>query len=552
MEASISLNINDVKTHLVTNKFIFPTASSYNSSECGSKGFHTYGPLGVSLKNKIVGVWKELFLTNEIHEIDTPLLQSKEVLTNSGHVGKFNDLIISNGKEIFRADHLVKDFCEKNKIKLEKPIDDLTKDELLFMVKNYKMIENYDNAIIEPKNLMFNFGDLYLRPETAQGMFTEFEHFYDNINSLPFGIAQVGKSYRNEISPQPFVRLKEFTQAEIEYFFDPHNENHSLFDKIKDLNLPLLTSSMQLQNITDSCIFNIEEAVKSNVIVNQIMGYFLGTAYIFSKRLGLDNECVRFRQHLPNELAHYAVQCWDMEIKLCNGNWLECMGIAHRGDYDLKNHNVKNQNVIKEYSKKIIKHKLSIVPNQSKENIRKFHTDFKKKIFDNLEEIKTHPSYEYFKDIILVSETLENLESVIYPNVIEPSIGIDRIIFALANNLLKRRKGDTNRILFNLPLFLAPYDMAIYSLSNNDTLVDFAKKKLSYLTNYFKIHWDYSSVSIGKKYTRSDSIGIGLTITVDFDTINDNTVTLRYSKNGDQIRIHVDEIRETINNLIKN
>ena len=547
MEATIQLNINDVKSHLVTNKFIFPTAQTYQSIESSSKGFHTYGPVGLILKNKIIQLWRDIFLTQEIYEIDTPLLQSKEVLTNSGHVGKFTDLVISNGKEIFRADHLVKDHCEKNNIQLLKPIDDFNKEELLSFVKEYKIVENYQNATIEPKNLMFNFGDLYLRPEIAQGMFTEFENFYGKISQLPFGLAQVGKSYRNEISPQPFVRLKEFTQAEIEYFFDPNFTNHPLYHLIKNLDVPLLTNQMQLTN-SNLEIFNINDMVESGVIVNQIMAYFIGTTYKFITKLGLTDDCIRFRQHLPNELAHYAIQCWDLEIKLANGSWLECIGLAHRGDYDLKNHNIKNQNTIKEYSSKVKKYKIQIKPNQSKENIKNFNINFNTKIFNSSEEILNHPYYHIVSNMTEIVEIYEHVDSVVIPNVIEPSIGIDRIFFGMANNLLKRRTGDQNKILFNLPLKIAPYQLAIFCLSNDENLVKFTQSKFVHIANIFLVYWDFSSVSIGKKYVRSDSIGIGLAITVDFQTLNKNdknsyeTVTLRYSANGEQIRIPISEI----------
>lgn len=553
---TVPLTISEVKMHLIANKFIFPTAQSYQSFESGSKGFHTYGPLGISLKNKIIQLWRREFVTNDVYEIDTPLLQSKEVLTNSGHVGKFNDLVISNGIETVRADHLVKDFCEVNKIKLDKPIDNFTKEELLEIVKQHKMIQNSENATIAPKNLMFNFGDLYLRPEIAQGMFTEFDQFYETLSDLPFGLAQVGKSYRNEISPQPFVRLREFTQAEVEYFFDPHNEVHPRFDTVAHLNIPLLTQDIQLSGSEDAMMFNISEAVNSGVVVNQIMGYYLCTAYKFARMLGLDNSVIRFRQHLPNELAHYARQCWDLEILLANGHWLECLGLAHRGDFDLRNHNIKGQNVIKEYETKTQKIKLNINPGEPKDVQKKFYTYFKNKVYDSEEDLQLDPMYDDFRgNTTIVSFTQIN-PSTVFPYVIEPSMGIDRMIYAVSNNLLKKRSDDLSRVVFTLPLSMTPYQIAIYALSNKDNLVEYVTKNLSFLHNYFSVFTDFSSVSIGKKYVRSDAIGVGLTITVDFDTINKDhgtfdTVTLRNSIDKTQIRIHVRDIVNVVSELIE-
>lgn len=556
MEATIPLDINEVRQHLTVNKFIIPTAQTYQSLESGSKGFHTYGPLGVSLKNKIINLWRKLLVTSDVFEIDTPLLQSKEILTNSGHIGKFNDLVVMNGKDIFRADHLVKDFCEKNNIKLTKPIDDHTKDDLFELVKTHKMVENSETCMIMPKSLMFNFGDLYLRPEIAQGMFTEFDQFYNTGTKLPFGLAQVGKSYRNEISPQPFIRLREFTQAEVEYFFDPNYETHPLFNKASHLNVPLLTQDIQLTNSEIPILYNLGDAVKSGVIVNEIMAYFLGKVYVFAKTLGFSDNVIRFRQHLPNELAHYAKQCWDLEIKLVNGNWLECTGIAHRGDYDLKNHNIRGQNAIKSYGQKLTKFKLNLNKGENKDITKAFYTLFKNKLYNSKNEIDVDPNYNEFKYNTFITEVDDYLESTIFPNVIEPSMGIDRIIFALANNSLKKRvinkrvNGENERIVFSIPLDIVPFEIAVYALSNKDKLEEYVKEKLTFLSNTFSVCYDFSATSIGRRYVRSDAIGVQLTITVDFQTLDDNTVTLRHTSDTHQDRVHLDNIVEALSKLL--
>jgi len=349
MDPILKLDITEVRSHLTTYKFLVSTAQSYQSVETSTRGLHTYGHIGLALKNKIINIWRKMFITSDIFEIDTPILISKEVLTNSGHVSKFNDLVVTNGSEIFRADHLVKDFCDKNNITLSRPIDDFTKEELLELVKYHKMIDKSEEATITPKNLMFNFGDMYLRPEIAQGIFTEFNNYHQSYK-LPFGLAQVGKSYRNEISPQPFTRLREFTQAEVEYFFDPHEETHCMYDLIKDLVIPLFSEYDQLNNNPVKYI-KISDAMDDGTIVNQIMAYYLATIYKFAKILGLTDDVIRFRQHLSNELAHYARQCWDLEVLLANDQWLECIGCAHRGDHDLTVHNIKGQNFIQNMQK---------------------------------------------------------------------------------------------------------------------------------------------------------------------------------------------------------
>lgn len=549
MEASISLTLDDVKSHLIETGFIIQTAQTYQSA----KGFHTYGPNGLTLKNKVIDLWKKLLVCGNVHEIDTPILQSREVLTNSGHVGRFNDLIISNGSsEVFRADHLVKNFAEKNNISLLKPIDDFTKDELLEFVKVYKVVENSENATIAPKNLMFGCGDLYLRPEIAQGMFTEFDQFHERFYDLPFGLAQVGKSYRNEISCQPFTRLKEFTQAEVEYFFDPNDESHPYFNQVSYLTLPFLTQTTQLENKEDSLRINLIEAVKSGVLVNEILAYFLGKIYLFATMLGIPDANIRFRQHLPNELSHYARQCWDLEILLVNMQWIECVGCAHRGDYDLTNHNIQGQNFIRKYDTKYIRYKVAIDKKMeksfSKDEIKAFYLHTKGKLYESEQTIELDEILQKYKEALVITETQEIVKSKIIPYVIEPSVGIDRMIFAIANNLLKRRENDHDRIVFNLKPNLAPYDVGLFVLSNDERLITISKTIQILLPN-FKVYTDYSGTSIGKRYVRADEIGVPFVITVDFDSIVDNAVTIRRASDGYQHRYSIAKISDQLTYL---
>jgi glycyl-tRNA synthetase len=551
MQASINLTLDEIKSHLTETGFIIPTAQTYQSFETSTKGFHTYGPNGLVLKNKVIDLWRKLLVQGNVHEIDTPILQSKEVLTNSGHVGRFNDLIISNGSaEVFRADHLVKNFAEKNNINLGKPIDDFTKDELLEFVKLHKVVENSENATISPKNLMFGCGNLYLRPEIAQGMFTEFDQFHERFYNLPFGLAQVGKSYRNEISCQPFTRLKEFTQAEVEYFFDPNDETHPYFNQVDYLILPLLVQQVQLENKEDPIRINLNDAVKSGVLVNEILAYFLGKIYLFATTLGIPDDKIRFRQHLPNELSHYARQCWDLEILLVNGQWIECVGCAHRGDYDLTNHNIQGQNFIRKYDTKYTRYKVTLDKKLekgfSKDEIKDFYLHTKGKLYESTTDVDLDELLKKYKEALLITETQELVRSKVIPYVIEPSVGIDRMIFAIANNLLKKREQDNDRIVFNLKPSLAPYDVGIFVLSNDERLIKISHQLQNVLGQHFKIYTDFSGTSIGKRYVRADQIGVPFIITIDFDTISDNAVTIRVTKDGYQHRYSIEGIKEEL------
>lgn len=550
MLATEYLTIDEIKSHLIETHYLIPSCQSYQSFETSTKGFQTYGPYGVTLANKIKNEWRKLFVRGNVHEIDTPILQSKEVLTNSGHVGRFNDFVISNGgSEVWRADHLVKGFVESNGIMLEKPIDDFTKDELLEFVKTNKVIENSENATISAKNLMFSCGNIYLRPEIAQGMFTEFDQFHEHMYNLPFGLAQVGKSYRNEISCQPFTRLKEFTQAEVEYFFDPNEETHPDFNTVDYLSLPLLTQSMQLSNKEHIEKKVLHKAVRDGIIVNEIMAYFLGTIYKFAITLGIPDSHIRFRQHLPNELSHYARQCWDLEVLMVNGNWMECVGCAHRGSYDLTNHNVRGQNFIRKYDRKIMKYKITLQKGLSSELTKEFYIKTKNKLYLSKEEIESDEFLGKYKDHLIISEVQELIKSTVIPYVIEPSIGIDRMIFAIANTNLKRRDGDKDRIVFGLPKTLAPFDVAIFVLSNDENLIKFAHQSLTNVKTNFNVYYDFSGTSIGKRYVRADQIGIPYVITVDFDSLKDNGVTLRRASDGYQQRHNVENISSQLKYL---
>ncbi|KAJ2757974.1 Glycine--tRNA ligase 1, mitochondrial, partial [Coemansia nantahalensis] len=197
-----------------------------------------------------------------------------------------------------------------------------------------------------PFNLMFNTsigptGTLkgYLRPETAQGQFMNFSRLLEfNNQKMPFASAMVGRSFRNEISPrQGILRVREFTMAEIEHYVDPENKSHPRFDEVAELKLPLLRASRQMEGSTEPAQMAIGDAVSQGIINNQTLGYFLGRIYLYLMKIGIRADLLRFRQHMGNEMAHYACDCWDAEIKTSHG-WVECVGCADRSAYDLTKH----------------------------------------------------------------------------------------------------------------------------------------------------------------------------------------------------------------------
>jgi glycyl-tRNA synthetase len=182
----------------------------------------------------------------------------------------------------------------------------------------------------------------YLRPETAQGHFLNFSRLLEfNNGRVPFASAQIGRSFRNEISPRAgLLRVREFTMAEIEHFVDPEDKKHERFDEVRDVALDLLDRNVQTSGSTQTKKISVGEAVASGIIANETLGYFVARIHQFLVKIGIDSTRLRFRQHMSNEMAHYATDCWDAEIQNSYG-WTECVGCADRAAYDLTVHSNK-------------------------------------------------------------------------------------------------------------------------------------------------------------------------------------------------------------------
>lgn len=182
----------------------------------------------------------------------------------------------------------------------------------------------------------------FLRPETAQGHFTNFSRLLEfNNGRIPFASAQIGRSFRNEISPRAgLLRVREFNMAEIEHFVDPEDKKHTRFDEVRDVELVLLDRHVQAGGSTQTMVMSIGKAVDTGVVANETLGYFMARIYLFLIKIGINPQRLRFRQHMGNEMAHYATDCWDAEIENSYG-WTECVGCADRAAYDLSVHAAK-------------------------------------------------------------------------------------------------------------------------------------------------------------------------------------------------------------------
>ncbi len=447
-------NINEIVSFLKDKGFVYSGSSIYG----GLANSWDYGPLGTLLKDNIKNLWKKFFIDQEenIYHFDSSIMLNSQVWKSSGHIDKFNDPLIDckSCKERFRSDKLIEENI------LIKNIDKFSHKEQTKLIKENKVkcpnCSKTDWTDVRSFELMFKTSnskiddehELFLRPETAQGIFINFKNILDTMNlKIPFGVGQLGKAFRNEITPGNFIfRTKEFEQLELEFFLDKKNSDY-WFD------------------------------------------YFLNKIDLFLNKIGLDKNDIK-KYNVPEEsLAHYSKKTIDFEYHFPFG-WGELLGLANRGDFDLKIHSQKSNE--------------SLEFRDQKEN---------KKYF---------------------------------PYVIETSMGVERLFLAIICSSLKTEVfSDVSRQILKLPYELCPYKISVMPLTNkleieaNNLYKDLLKKDLGPMN--FSL-----GGSIGKRYRKQDLIGTMYCITYDFETLNDHKITIRNRDTMLQERIDIKDIKEYI------
>jgi len=523
------------------------------------------------MKRRVENIWRDFYVIQEgYYEIECPTIAQEAVFIASGHVKGFSDKMCQcpHCREYLRADHV----AEGGNI----PNASIMKNEELAAAitpcKCPACDEVLGNVEVFNFNLMFSTtigpGSQrtgYLRPETAQGMFVDFSRllrFYRD--KLPFGAVQIGKSYRNEISPrQGMIRLREFTQAEAEIFVHPNEKNHHpSFKRYADYPMPLLTH-IQQQKCEDPVEISMREAVDKGIIANEYVAYYVALTHELLVTIGIKPERLRFRQHLPDERAHYATDCWDAEVYSRRFGWVETVGIADRTDYDLNAHAKQSgtpMTVFIQYNEPKKTERRRIIPNMSV--LGKQYRTKAKAIFDAL--ITAMPTPEG-ADIEVDGEKIHipaNLFEVrdevidirgedIVPHVIEPSYGIDRMCYAVLEQAYDEDIADGEaRTVMHLSPNVAPVQVAVFPLMTRDGLDTIAHE----ITRTFHkkgILAEYDdSGAIGRRYRRQDEIGTPFAVTVDYDTKENNTVTLRDRDSMKQVRITIAKLPETIGALV--
>lgn len=580
---------------IVRRKFIFCQAAEIYG---GVAGLFDYGPVGAGIKNNLIQAWKNHFIVEEeLLEISCTTLTPQVVLKHSGHEERFIDWMIKDQEtgESFRADHLIEDFIEKELQKANTEKESRAElDSLRRQLANFQSSTQFDEVIqkyglknpstqkgsfgkVYAFNLMFDcrigpLGDqkAYLRPETAQSIFCNFKKLLDfNNGKLPFGAAIVGSAYRNEIAPRNgLLRVREFEMAEIEFFVDPSVSKHPKIENVKEVVLPLF--SREFQQAGDTKTMTVGEALDTGLLKNQVLAYFMARTFLFATEIGLKGPCLRFRQHQAGEMAHYASDCWDLEV-LTSYGWIECVGLADRAAYDLTAHmkgsgeKLVASRLLRE---PISRHIRCFVADKSK--VAKVYKNETLQVIDAIERVSTETfnelekelelnghfmigEYKIEKDMIKEIKEENKLiqEEKFVPSVIEPSFGIGRIIYALLEHNFSVR-SDTKRTFFAFNSLLAPYKVVFLPLLNKEPLT----LRVEQLVKAFRqagvnCRVDSGSSAIGRRYARTDEMGIPLAITVDFTTLEDDTATVREICTMEQIRVPCSDLLVLAESMIR-
>ena len=471
--------------------FFYPSDEIYG----GLSGFYTYGHLGTLMKIKLENLWRKFFLEEDnFFEIDPSLIMSEKVFEASGHLKSFVDPIVKCTKcgTYHRADQIVENF-------LNRTFEGETPKELTKLIKEHNIKCPKCKGPLEEVgilNMMFPLDigsekDMkgYLRPETAQGVYVNFLNQFNILRKkLPMGLAIIGRAFRNEISPRQLTtRMREFSQAELQIFFDSEKVNeHEKWNEVKNYKLIVLPFSEcdKKSKIEMTCEELSKRIPKFYVYyMSKVQKFFLDT-------LKVPKDKFRFRELSDEEKAFYNKMHWDMELNLESlGGFKEIGGVHYRTDHDLSGH----QKVSKQ-------------------------------------------SQEIF---------FENKKLV--PHVLELSFGVDRILFALLDLFYFKEK---DKLILKLPSCISPITVAVFPLVNKDGLNEKAREVYEMLRKQFDVFFDDSG-SIGRMYARSDEAGTPFAVTIDYDTMKDSTVTIRNRDDAQQIRIHINSLISTISNLLE-
>jgi glycyl-tRNA synthetase len=544
----------------------------WNSYEIygGVSGFVTYGPLGTRLKQNIENKLRELFVKQTgILEMESSIITPGKVFEASGHVDHFKEPMVECAKcnKRFRADHLLEEYAKISSADAEK----MSLQEINEAIeKNAITCPECGGTFNAPQQFLTMFittigpyagATGYGRPEAAQGIFVEFNRLYAMAREkLPFGVLQIGHALRNEISPrQGLIRLREFTIADLEFFFDPEEPKCHLLKEVENETLHLLLAENRLKGFEETTELTVKEATSQKIVRAEWQAFFMAMAKKLLIELGVPAEKQRFIEKLPWEKAHYSSQSFDQEVYVERWGWIEVSGHAYRTDYDLSSHmkaSGVDMRVFKEYPTPVEKGQLAVKPIMAKlgpvfkkeaarvaEMLTKAEPE---EVAASLEKngFYTVGGYRILPEHVTVSHQKTVVRGTRFiPHVVEPSFGSDRL-FYVALEYAYGVKED--RVLMSFPRSIAPVQVGVYPLVSKDGLVEKAVEVHKLLVdNSFTVEFDETG-SIGRRYARADEAGVPLGITIDYDTLSDDTVTIRDRDSWQQVRSPVKDLPELL------
>ncbi len=471
----------------------------------GLSGFYEYGPLGKLLKNKVENTLRTVFALHDIWEVECPTIMPAKVWEASGHKGNFTDpLVKDTDGNSYRADKLIEDFfaaqgkdAAPELAKVKTPFD------YLEIIQKHGIKAPSKKALVPEileHNLMMQTTvglglEAYNRPETATTTYLPFVRYFDYFRKkLPFAVYQIGKAYRNEISPRQFtLRMREFTQAESQLFlFKDQKQGYPGYAKVQKRKLNLWPAQAQLDK-KKPAVMTVEEARKKKFFKNDAFAYTVALATELFTSIGIPDNRIRLRQHGPDEKAFYADDAWDIEVKLNSFGWSEMCGVHDRTDYDLKQHG------------KHAKKELGVSDETHKKEV---------------------------------------------PHILEIAFGPDRMVFAILDLTFDPKKAEQGKTTLALPPFLAPIEVQVFPLVKKDGMPAKARQLFEDLVGEFTCNYDESG-SVGRRYLRAAMQGTPYCVTVDGQTMEDDTVTLRDRDTEKQVRVKCDELSATLHGLLK-
>lgn len=551
--------------------FFWPSYEIYG----GLAGFYDIGPYGLAVKRKIIEAWRKFFVFNHqdyVVEIETPAVGPSIVYEASGHVENFTDPVVKCTKcgRIYRADHLVEEV-------LKVSAEGLSPEELTRKIRENNIrcpVCGGELSDVGTFNLLFKTqigpyeGSVgYIRPELAQGMFTSFRRVLESMrNRMPLGIAQVGRVGRNEISPrQGMIRLRDFTIMEMEFFFDPQSDSCPNLDRVLDRKLRVRQYKVRLEG-GEPQEFTVRELIEKKVVVHPCMAYWMAVGLDLVKYIGVPEDETFFEEKGPKEKAHYATQVFDQLVKTSRWGWVEVAGYAYRGDYDLSRHmkySGQDLKVFEPYKEpRVEKVKKVLVDLAYAGRTYRSRASEAIKLAESLpaEEAERQlresgklrvGDFEFPASAVKIVEVEQKVSGRSYiPHVVEPSFGTDRLLYVALERAYREREG---RVVLSLPRYLAPVDAAVFPLIEGEEKLESKARQLRDLlvSAGFTVLYDDSG-SIGKRYARADEIGVPAAFTVDYQTLEDGTVTLRDRDTWRQVRLRLEDAPEALKKFIYN